>query len=308
MPASAPTDCCDGSDESPGSCENTCGARGLARRTEVAERLRATRAGLLRRAQYVQEAGAKLADWQAELARLRDDLSRQEADQKAADGAWRPGLGAKCIDTPRGGAPNAAAQGSAAHALPASKAPVCMFDSPAASARHPSSSLLWRSVQVDLRDRLQAREEGLKAAADSAKKELAQAQPAAEQDQASTQASDTGLAVSGGGADEDGQAGEQPREDAEPVEVRGWGRGLRRRSIGQSTPACIQHNALATGRRRPTSIGPRARQAEEAQGRIDAVPEAQTDEDAPAVAEVSVPPGILSKAKEGGSDSEQGWW
>ncbi|KFM27688.1 Glucosidase 2 subunit beta [Auxenochlorella protothecoides] len=87
-------DCCDGSDEPVGSCANTCQARGLARKAELAERLHAARAGLQRRAQYVQEAASKLTGWKAELARLRDDLSRQEAEQNAAD-ALRDSLQAK---------------------------------------------------------------------------------------------------------------------------------------------------------------------------------------------------------------------
>ncbi|KAL6766374.1 GLC2B [Auxenochlorella protothecoides x Auxenochlorella symbiontica] len=87
-------DCCDGSDEPVGSCANTCQARGLARKAELAERLHAARAGLQRRAQYVQEAASKLTGWKAELARLRDDLSRQEVEQNAAE-ALRDSLQAK---------------------------------------------------------------------------------------------------------------------------------------------------------------------------------------------------------------------
>ncbi len=82
-------DCCDGSDEGPGLCKNTCAEAGAAALAALRERAAAEAAGAAVRAGYLQQAAESLRSWAEQDAQLTADISQA----KRATETWR---GAHC--------------------------------------------------------------------------------------------------------------------------------------------------------------------------------------------------------------------
>ncbi len=75
-------DCCDGSDEKPGKCKNTCKEQGSARRAELKARAKAYAQGFSKREGYVKEAVQKKAAWQKELSVLESQIKGEDGTVK----------------------------------------------------------------------------------------------------------------------------------------------------------------------------------------------------------------------------------
>lgn len=66
-------DCCDGSDEAPGVCPNTCAEAGAANRAALKARSTAYKQGLKVRSKYVKEAVTSRQKWEAEVQHLIEE-------------------------------------------------------------------------------------------------------------------------------------------------------------------------------------------------------------------------------------------
>lgn len=75
-------DCCDGSDEAPGLCKNTCAEAGSANRAALKARAAAFKHGLKAKERYVRDAVSSRQKWEAELKRTE----QEEAELKKAVG------------------------------------------------------------------------------------------------------------------------------------------------------------------------------------------------------------------------------
>ena len=80
------TDCCDGSDEQPGKCKNTCKEEGSARRTELKARAKAYALGFGKREGYVKDAVKRKAEWTSELSGLDAQIKTEDASVKKLQG------------------------------------------------------------------------------------------------------------------------------------------------------------------------------------------------------------------------------
>ena len=78
-------DCCDGSDEQPGVCKNTCSEAGAAARAALKERAEAEAAGSKLREAYFTQASEMMTKWAAEEAQLAKSI----ADQKVLTDKWK---------------------------------------------------------------------------------------------------------------------------------------------------------------------------------------------------------------------------
>jgi protein kinase C substrate 80K-H len=80
-------DCCDGSDEQPGVCKNTCAEAGAAARAALKERAEAEAAGAKLKEAYLSQSKETKVKWAAEEARLAKSI----AEQKALSDQWKGG-------------------------------------------------------------------------------------------------------------------------------------------------------------------------------------------------------------------------
>ena len=86
----AVVDCCDGTDEPPGRCMNTCLEAGATARADLKAKAAAYAAGAQVREGYIKRAGKTRAEWQAQLKRVNSQTSAQQQKVDAAKG--RPPL------------------------------------------------------------------------------------------------------------------------------------------------------------------------------------------------------------------------
>ncbi len=89
-------DCCDGSDESSGKCSNTCAQAGAAARAELKAKAAREAAGAKVKEGYVQKAQEDKQRWQAEAAKLSQEIAQQ---QKLVD-QWKGECAAPCTPMP----------------------------------------------------------------------------------------------------------------------------------------------------------------------------------------------------------------
>lgn len=80
-------DCCDGSDEAPGQCQDTCVAAGEQKRQELTRQVAEAEAGLQKRQAYVQEAAQKIEAWRKEAASLQAEVAALDAESNRANEA-----------------------------------------------------------------------------------------------------------------------------------------------------------------------------------------------------------------------------
>ena len=80
------TDCCDGTDEVPGRCMNTCLEAGASARAELKARAAAYAAGAKVREGYIKRAAKTKADWQAQLKRVSAQTTAQQQKVDQAKG------------------------------------------------------------------------------------------------------------------------------------------------------------------------------------------------------------------------------
>lgn len=80
-------DCCDGSDEAPGRCQDTCVAAGEQKRQELTRQVAEAEAGLQKRQAYVQEAAQKIEAWRKEAASLQAEVATLDAESNRANEA-----------------------------------------------------------------------------------------------------------------------------------------------------------------------------------------------------------------------------
>ena len=80
-------DCCDGSDEQPSKCKNTCKDEGAARRAELKARAKAYALGFGKREGYVKEAVKRKAAWTSELSSLEGQIKTEDATVNKLQGA-----------------------------------------------------------------------------------------------------------------------------------------------------------------------------------------------------------------------------
>lgn len=80
-------DCCDGSDEKPGVCKNTCSEAGAAARAELKQRAEAEAAGSQLKEVYAKQAQESRGKWADEAAQLARSIDQQKKVLERWNGA-----------------------------------------------------------------------------------------------------------------------------------------------------------------------------------------------------------------------------
>jgi hypothetical protein len=81
-----PADCCDGSDEQPKVCKNTCIEKSAGHRVEIQERVDKYRRALDKRASIITSASEVKAGWAAQSGTIHADIKAQESEIERLEG------------------------------------------------------------------------------------------------------------------------------------------------------------------------------------------------------------------------------